>query len=233
MRDMIGFTGFPRECHVFFRDLAKHNTTAWFSRHREEYEENVLVPSRLFVMEMGDRLSALAPDIIADPRANRSLFRINRDTRFSPNKTPYKTHIGILFWEGIGPRLECSGFYVHIEPESLFLGAGVYRFSATVLSAYREAVVDKRKGTALARAVEEVTAKGPYSIDGARYKRVPRGFDPNHPNAPLLLHDGLWVGLETPLPEELRSRAFLDYCFERFSQMAPVHRWLVELIELQ
>ena len=230
---MTGFDGFPRECITFLRGLAGHNTTSWFARHRDDYEEYVLTPARLFVMDMGVLLRTLAPNIIADPRANRSLFRVNRDTRFSPNKTPYKTNLGILFWEGIGPRLECSGFYVHLEPESLFLGAGVYRFPNTFLPSYREAVMHKRKGAALAQVIAEMTVKGPYTIGGVHYKRVPRDFDPNHPNAPLLLHTGLWAGIETPLPEELHSRMLLNYCYERFSDTAPLHRWLTDLVEWQ
>jgi uncharacterized protein (TIGR02453 family) len=227
----VVFEGFPRECLAFFRGLAKHNTASWFNAHRGDYEDFVLTPARLFVMEMGERLTSIAPDIIADPRVNRSLFRVSRDIRFSHDKTPYKTHLAIIFWEGVGPRLECSGFYFHLTAASLYLGAGIYRFSETVLPVYREAVVHRTRGAALVRAVAEVAAKGSYDIGGAHYKRTPKGYDPSHKNAAFLLHDGLWAGIEMAVPEELFTREILDLCLARFADMAPIHRWLADLLE--
>jgi uncharacterized protein (TIGR02453 family) len=229
--DQHAFTGFPNECPAFFRGLALNNTAAWFNFHRAEYEEFVITPARLFIMEMGERLRTIAPDIVADPRVNRSLFRINRDIRFSRDKTPYKTHLAILFWEGAGSRLECPGFYFHIDSLSLYLGAGIYMFPDSMLPLYRDAVVHRTRGAALVRAVREVSSKGAYTIGGGHYKRIPSGYDPAHPNAPFLLHNGLWAGYERPLPGELFSRDILDYCCERFADMAPIHRWLADLLE--
>jgi uncharacterized protein (TIGR02453 family) len=226
-----GFEGFPRECLEFYRDLAHNNDTAWFADHKADYEEYVLKPARLFVMEMGDRLQAIAPGVNVDPRVNRSIFRIYRDTRFRQDKTPYKTHLGLWFWEGIAPRMECSGFYFHLEADRLLLGAGMYRFPEGLLDKYREYVVDRRHGAALSRAVAEATADGRYSLGGVRYKRVPRGYDPAHPNAALLLHDGLSVGIESGIPEELFTPSLPDYCLERFIPALPLHRWLMDFLE--
>ena len=83
-----------------------------------------MTPARLFVGEMGARLKKLSPGVQADPRVDKSIFRIFRDTRFSRDKTPYKTHLGIWFWEGDGPRMECSGFYFHLDPPKLMNGSG-------------------------------------------------------------------------------------------------------------
>lgn len=227
----MGFEGFPRECIEFYRDLARNNDTAWFAAHKADYEEYVLRPARLFIMDMGDRLNTIVPGINADPRVNRSIFRIYRDTRFRHDKTPYKTHLGIWFWEGIAPRMECSGFYFHLESDRIVLGAGIYRFPENLLDKYRERVVDRGHGAALSRAVAETTAGGRYTLGGVRYKRVPRGYDPSHPNAALLLHDGFSVGTESGIPEELFSPALLDYCMERFIPTLSIHRWLTEFLE--
>lgn len=181
-------------------------------------------------MEMGDRLHPIAPGINADPRINRSLFRINRDTRFSRDKTPYKTHLGIWFWEGAGPRMERSGFYIQVEPDRLSIGAGIYRFTPPMLEKYRDRVIDRRHGAALRDAVEEVASSGPYTLGDARYKRVPRGYDPDHPNAKFLLFDGFWMGMETPIPEEFSTPAFPEWCFEHCVNVLPVHRWLQDLL---
>ena len=96
--------------HHIFTGAVPKQYTDWFKRHKNDYEELVLNPSRLFVSEMGELLRGIVPAINADPRVNRSLFRINRDTRFSKDKTPYKTHITLWFWEGLGPRMENPGF---------------------------------------------------------------------------------------------------------------------------
>ncbi len=227
----MDFTGLPRELPEFYRGLRENNSTGWFTAHRADYDEHVLAPARSFVMAMGDRLHSIAPGINADPRINRSLFRINRDTRFSRDKSPFKTHLGIWLWEGLGPRMECSGFYIHIEPGLCILGTGIYRFTGELLERYRERVTDRRHGPALRKAVDEALASGPYTLGGEHYKRVPRGYDPEHPNARLLLHNGFWVGLETSLPEEMFTPAFPDWCFGHCVNLLPVHRWLREMTE--
>jgi uncharacterized protein (TIGR02453 family) len=226
-----GFEGFPRECIDFFRELARNNTTTWFDEHKSEYEKYVIKPARLFITDMGDRLHAIVPDINADPRVNRSIFRIYRDTRFSGDKTPYKTHLGIWFWEGAAPRMECSGFYFHLEPERIMLGSGMYRFPENKLDKFRNYVLTNKHGDELSRIVSEITAIGRASLGGVHYKRIPRGYDSSHPNASFLLHDGLWAGMESAIPEELFSSALLDYCLERFIHTLPIHRWLVEFLE--
>jgi len=225
------FKGFPKECLTLYRELSKNNNTSWFQRHKRDFERYVTEPARYFVSDMGERLRFIAPRINADPRVNRSLFRISRDTRFSKDKTPYKTHLGIWFWEGTGPRMESSGYYFHIEPDSLMLGVGIYCFTRPQLDTFRQFVVHKKHGTELARALEKITAVKGYTIGGSHYKRTPRGFDPNHKNAALLLHNGLHAGAETGIPYEFFSEELLDWCFERYSHMSPLHNWLVKLTE--
>lgn len=229
MAELSGFSGFPRAAVSFLEDLAQNNDKAWFEKHRGVFEEKVLAPARSFVLEMGWRLKELSPEIIADPRVNRSLFRLNRDTRFSRDKTPYKTHLALWFWEGPGKRMECSGYYFHLEPPELMLGVGLYCFPEPMLKEYRRSVVHPRHGPALARAIRQVSRKGPSSLGGRHYKRTPRGFDPQDPNASLLLHNGLYAAVWSAIPPELYSSALVDYCFERFKDMSPLHHWLLAL----
>jgi len=228
LTDTPEFHGFPEECIAFYRNLSKNNNTAWFKKHKTDFDEYVMKPARSFVFEMGERLRTIAFGINADPRINRSLFRINRDTRFTKDKTPYKTHLGILFWEGSGKRMESSGYYFHIEAEKVMLGAGIYCFPGHLMEKYREYAVDRKHGPALAKAIDTVFARGPYTIEGKYYKRIPRGFDPDHKNASLLLHNGLYAGIESEIPDELFSRDLLDYCFVRFKDMSPIHDWLMK-----
>ena len=242
MAAVDAFSGFPKRTVTFFRDLAAHNDRDWFAAHKAEYEAAVLAPARAFVLAMGERLRRLTPGIQFDPRANGSLFRIYRDTRFSADKSPYKTNLGILFWEGSGPRMDCSSYYFHLEPPSLMLGCGLYVFSRPLLERYRRTVADPEYGPELAAIVKKITARPVphgdggksarpgYTMGGEHYKRVPAGYDPDPAAAALLRHDGLYAGLEVPIPAELHSAALVDYCFEKYKPMEPLHRWLTKLV---
>lgn len=227
MTSKSGFSGFPKGTVEFFRLLAKNNSKAWFEDHKPEFQEQVLEPARAFVAEMGARLKDIAPNVIADPRVDKSIFRIYRDTRFSKDKAPYKTHLGILFWEGDRPKMECPGFYFHIEPPNLMLGSGLYCFPKTLMGPYRDTVVDPKQGPELAKVVKKVAKKPGVAIGGVHYKRVPRGYDKDHPNADLLLHNGLYAWYEDEIPKELHSGKIVDYCHKRYKEMAPLHEWLV------
>ncbi len=180
---------------------------------------------------MGKQLRKISPKVNADPRPNRSLFRIHRDTRFSKDKSPYKTHLGIMFWEGSGPRMECSCYYFHLEPPEMMLGVGIYQFPKPLLEAYRHAVVHSKHGPQLAKAIKTINQNGQFTLGGRYYKLTPRGFDPEHENAQYLLHNGLHVGTTVKIPPELYSAGFIDYCFERYRQMNPLHKWLVAMTE--
>ena len=106
---MAKFSGFPRQYFTFFNQLKKNNTRDWFEKHRSDYDEFVLHPAREFVTEMGKKLRQIAPGVNAIPKINQSLFKINRDVRFSKDKSPYKTYMGIWLWEGNRKRMESSG----------------------------------------------------------------------------------------------------------------------------
>jgi uncharacterized protein (TIGR02453 family) len=230
MVDADEFKGFSKKTVAFFRDLAANNNREWFAARRSDYDENVLRPARAFVVAMGRRLQRLTPGINASPRPDGSLFRIYRDTRFSQDKTPYKTHMGIFFWEGKGPRMECSGYYFHLEPPRLMLGGGLYMFSRPLLERFRKAALDPEYGDELAAAAKKITSRPGFSLGGAHYKRLPPGTDPAHPNAGLLLHNGLYAGWEADIPAEFYSPSLIDFCLEKFRPVEPLHRWLNDLV---
>lgn len=228
----INFNGFSQETMKFFLALKQNNTREWFSQHKQTFEEEVMEPAKAFVDAMGERLQELAPNIIAVPQVNRSIFRIYRDTRFSPDKTPYKTHLGIFFWEGSRPKMECPGFYFHLEPPNLMLGGGIYMFPKTILEHYRHAVVHPEYGAELMDIIQKIERKDGYNLGGKHYRRIPVGFDPSHPNADLLLYNGLHAGIEENIPAQLFNHRLLDYCMEKFTPLVELHRWLVSLNNL-
>jgi len=220
------FTGFPADCPEFFVQLKENNNKPWFEDNRDRYNSSALLPAQQFVLALGDRLRTISPEVIADPRIDRSIFRLHRDTRFSRSSEPYKAHLGIWLWEGAGKKMDCSGYYFHIEPPSIFLGAGMYRFEPPLLKMYRERVVDERTGKDLTVAVASVQRHGLYHFGDLKYAHVPRGFDPNHPNAEFLKYNGLYAGYETVIPPELFTKELVDYCFTIFKDVSPIHQWV-------
>jgi uncharacterized protein (TIGR02453 family) len=225
------FSGFSKDTLAFFRNLGQNNTKTWFDQHKEVYEQQVLAPARDFIMALGARLKKIAPGIEADPRVNKSLFRLNRDIRFSHDKTPYKTHLGIWFWEGSRPRMECSGFYFHLEPERFMLGVGLYEFPKELMEAYRQSVIHPIHGVNLAKAINGIKKNKDFYIGERHYKKTPPGYDSTHKNAEYLLYRGLYAGLELPVSEDLFSGVLVELCFDHYKTMLPLHRWLLALTE--
>jgi uncharacterized protein (TIGR02453 family) len=230
MADEKRFSGFTKETVRFFTALRKNNNKEWFDRNRKTYDNHVMAPARHFVTAMGARLRTIAPRVVAVPKVNKSIFRINRDTRFSLDPSPYKTNLGILFWDGVRPKMESSGFYFHLEPPDLWLGVGMYMIPDALLSRFRKAVVDAKNGAEIKKIGAAISAMPGFSLGGEHYKRVPAGFDPAHPNAALLKHKGLYAGFETRIPEEFYSARLVEYCFERYEPLVPLHRWLMKIV---
>ena len=142
MTDPAAFSGFTRETVRFFAALRKNNNRDWFLLNKETYDRHVLEPAKLFVTAMGERLKTIAPGIVAVPAVNKSIFRIYRDTRFSKNKLPYKTHVAAVFhhrgnWQG------SAGYYFHIEPGEVFLGGGIYMPDSGQLKKIRAAIANR------------------------------------------------------------------------------------------
>ena len=228
MSDTI-FTGFPPTTIDFLENLAENNNREWFADNRSAYENDLLAPAVAFVEAVGEALRARFPEIGYDTRTNGSgsLMRIYRDTRFSQDKTPYKTNISGMFWEGDGRKTEAPAFGFQLTPEGMGLMAGMFGFSKPQLAAYRAAVLDEDLGPRLEEAAAGVLAAGPYELAGKEYKRVPRGFDADHPRAEWLLYKGLWVHTRRPLKKEQVEAPDLEaQVVDHFEKMAPIQRWL-------
>ena len=224
------FDGFPKTATTFLKGLAKNNSKAWFDANRADYESGLLEPCKDFVVAIGPKLAKIAPDIHAEPKVSGSIMRINRDTRFSNDKTPYKTYMGLWFWQGAGRSRECPGLYFGLSGDELTLGAGMHLFGPKQLDAYRTALVDPKHGPAGRKAYDKIAKLKGIEIGGAHYKKVPRGFDPAHPNADLLLHNALYFGFTTKVPADIYTPKAMDYCVKAYKQVWPLQQWLVAAI---
>jgi uncharacterized protein (TIGR02453 family) len=221
------FAGFPREGLEFLEGLATDNSREYFDAHRTTYESELLAPAKDFVVALGGELrSRVSAGIRAEPRINGSILRINRDTRFSTDKRPYKEHVDFWFWESDASSRERPGLFVRLRPATVTLGAGMHRFEPPVLAAYRAAVADEGTGRALEEALAAATGLRGATVGGLAYKRVPRGFAADHPRAELLRHDALYVSGEWKLPRSASRAAFVGWVAERLERLAPVERWL-------
>jgi uncharacterized protein (TIGR02453 family) len=223
------FTGFPREGLTFLVELERNNDRDWFQANRGRYEQLLLEPARDFVEALGDELRKFAPGVNADPRVGGSIARINRDTRFSKDKRPYKNHLDLYFWEGSGKSRESPGYWFRLTPRELILAAGMHHFDRGLLERYRAAVDDATRGAALERAVAKVRSAG-FDVGGAHLKRVPRGYNADHPRRELLLHDGLFAWTGGPVPREAHGADFPRHCAERYRALKPVEDWSAELV---
>jgi uncharacterized protein (TIGR02453 family) len=225
------FTGFPREGLDFLARLREDNSKEFFDEHRSTYEAALLGPARAFVVALGDELRArVAPAIRAEPHVDGSILRMNRDLRFSSERRPYKDHLHLVLWEGEGHSRERPCYSVRLRPEGLGLSAGIARLERDALAAYRAAVIDERAGAALEDAVGRATAAAKMSLSAPALKRVPRGMDPGHPRAALLRHAGVLVSGDWALPREISSPRLVRWVAERLEAMAPVERWLTEVL---
>ena len=121
------YVGFNTQCIAFLEELALNNNRAWFKENKSRYETLVLDVALRFIQSMQKPLAVIAPHFVATPtRVGGSLMRVYRDTRFSKNKIPYKTNIGIQFRHELAKDVHSPGYYVHIEPGRAFVGAGMW-----------------------------------------------------------------------------------------------------------
>jgi uncharacterized protein (TIGR02453 family) len=226
---MTAFGGFPPETIRFLRELRVNNRKDWFDAHRRDYEAFWLAPAKAFVVAAGQQLADLAPGIRAEPRVMGSIFRINRDTRFTRDPSPYKDHIDFWFWEG-ERRRAVSGFFARLTPELIGVGAGCHGLDPERLTQFRQAVADPSTGVELAGIAQRLEAAG-YELGGATLKRPPAGFAGSGPAGRFLLHKALFIHHDEPADKRIQTDEILATCMRHWSASAPLHQWLTHHVQ--
>jgi uncharacterized protein (TIGR02453 family) len=174
------YARFGPETIRFLEELRANNNREWFNANKGRYEEDVLDVALRFIQLMHDPLSEFAPHFTAVPkRMGGSLMRVYRDTRFSKDKTPYKTNIGIQFRHERAKDVHSPGYYVHIDPDQVFLGAGMWRPPSDALRGIRERIV--AKPAEWERALNDKAFARSFEMGGETLTRPPRGFAKDHP----------------------------------------------------
>jgi uncharacterized protein (TIGR02453 family) len=219
------FTGFPESGLSFFKQLSKNNDRDWFEAHRAVWDEEI-VPSMLaWCSELSERLRDVMPNLIFVPRIGGSLYRLNRDTRFSRDKSPYKTHTAAILWEG-GDKHDAPGFYLHVAPSEVIFGGGIWMFEDERLDRYRRLLHHEASAARLEKALAQAKKAGLKIEAPEKLVRPPRGFDPESPRAELAKYKGLSVGKWLKPARWLYSRAALERSEGAARAYAPLHAWM-------
>jgi uncharacterized protein (TIGR02453 family) len=211
----MAFSGFSRDAMQFLVDLASNNERSWFQPRKAEYERLLKVPLEELVVALADRFEARGIPLVADPA--RSPFRIYRDTRFSKDKTPYKTQAAVQFLRAAADRdVHQPGFYVHLEPGECFAAAGVWMPDAATLLRIRKAIVAKPAAWA---------PIGKLELWGESYARPPKDVDPGHRFVEALMrkHYLTWVDFKD---REVVGPKFIDRVAKACQRMAPLVKFL-------
>ena len=189
----------------FLRELKANNDREWFAANKSRYEELVRGPALDFVADVAPHLERVSPHFVADPRpSGGSLFRIHRDTRFSKDKSPYKTYTGIQFRHELARDAHAPGFYLHLQPREVFVAAGIWHPDAVTLGRIRDAIARDARAWKAGRRLGER-----FRLAGDSLKRAPSGYDPEH-----------------PLVEDLRRKDFI--CVAELSERDVCARGFVE-----
>jgi uncharacterized protein (TIGR02453 family) len=213
---------FPAETLRFLRALKRNNRREWFNAHRDDYESYVRQPMTAIVERLAVDLRAFAPELVASPKV--SIYRIYRDTRFSENKTPYKTHVAASFPTRGLAKHEGAGVYFHVSPDEVWIGGGMYSPQPPQLFAVRQHIAGHLKQ--LRAIVESPGFRKQFgALEGEPLSRVPRGFAKDDPAAEYLKFRRFIAGTELP-PAMATSSAFYKTLLTVFRQVVPLTRFL-------
>lgn len=204
------FEGFAPEALTFFEQLRADNSKAFWVEHKPTYDDQVRAP----LVALTDALSATYGKF--------TVFRPNRDIRFSKDKTPYKTNIAASAETEGG-----ASVYIGFSADGLYSGTGYYYFAKDQLDRYRRAVASDGTGEKLVALVGTARKKG-YEVHGEALKVAPRGYPKDHPRVALLRHRGLYCGRPFPIEPSLHTKAVLAKVKAALKAAQPVAQWLDE-----
>ena len=224
----MNFNGFSKKGIEFLKEVEKNNTKEWFETHRHIWQKEIRDVSSSFVLEMGETLQILEPEINFEPKTGKSLFKIYRDTRFSKDKTPIKSKIGHIFWQGDTHKMQSSSFYIHYNKDSYFIASGIRGFKPPLLKKYREYITDENHSYELEKILKMIEKKG-YNLPEDRYKRVPKEFANDFKYKELTLFKSMFAYKEYKMDEVFFSKDIIDRCLKIFSDLHPLQKWVYEM----
>ena len=210
----------------FFRDLTRHNDRDWFAANRARYAADVETPLLQFIGDFATHLRALSPAFVADRRrVGGSMFRIHRDTRFSPDKSPFKTYTAARFAHEARRKVAgVPAFFLHLGPDHSFGGGGVYHIDLPQLTKIRVRIVESPNEWSAVRARVDV--------QGEQLKRAPAGFSVAHPHIEDLRRQNLYTLTEFT-ERDVVAEGFIDRFAESCTKAAPLIEFQTKALGLR
>jgi uncharacterized protein (TIGR02453 family) len=217
---------FNRRLFTFLEQLRRNNRRNWFLKHKPEFEELARQPGLRFITDVQLRLRDISPWLVADPKPNGgSLFRVYRDVRFSKDKTPYKTHVGMNFWHASASEaVHGPGLYLHLDPKGSFLAGGIWRPDPRSLARIRDAIAWKQE--------EWRAARRGLTLGGNTLTRPPRGYAADHPLVEDLKRKDVIASVDFSLAQVCGTR-FLEDFLRAAKKMKPLMQFVSEAIKLR
>ena len=224
------FSGFPPATLQFLKTLKRNNDREWFQKNKDRYEAAFLEPSLAFIAAMERPLQQISPYFQAiAKKQGGSLMRIYKDTRFAKDKAPYKTNIGIHFRHEAGCSVHAPGFYLHVEPGNVFLGAGIWRPDKQPLLQIRQAISESPSDWKRAR--DARSFRSTFELSGDSLKRSPAGFEPDNPLIEDLKRKD-FIGVYNLNEKDVTDPKFLQEVTKKFRAATPLMRFLCHALEL-
>jgi len=222
---------FTKQTFTFLASLAENNTREWFTEHKQDYEKLVREPALDFISDMSDEIPSISRHFLAQPKKmGGSLMRVYRDTRFSKDKTPYKTNIGIQFRHSTGKDVHAPGYYLHIAPDESFVGVGLWHPDADTLFKIRESIVLNDKAWVKSR--DDNYFKKDFELVGDALINSPRGFAKDHPLVEDLKRKD-FIALAALTKSKVTSIDLSSHVVGRFKQAEPLMHFLCKALGLQ
>ncbi len=227
---MSVFSGFPKDTLKFLDELAENNAREWFAIHKDRYESSFLAPSLALIESLRKPLDKVAPILrVEAKKMGGSLMRIYKDTRFSKDKTPYKTNIGIQFRHQAGKDIHAPGIYIHLANDECFVGAGMWKPASEPLASIRNKIVESPKDWRRTRDNKRFASF--FTLYDDRLKSAPRGYAKDHPEIEDLRLRS-FIGAAPLTRGQVQSVQLVDLIVERVRAAAPLMTFLCEALEL-
>lgn len=224
------FRGFDKSLVRFLAELKKHNDRAWFEPNKPRYEAQVREPVLAFIRAIGPRIEAISPHLlVSDSKVGGSMMRPYRDARFTRDKQPYKTNVGVQFRHERGDTAHAPGLWMHIEPREFWLAVGMWKPDGPSLERVRRRIAEFPKPWLAAR--DEPAFRGVWEIVGDSLKRPPRGFDPAHPYIEDIRRTE-FLGLRDLGISQLYRPDVLDHVADCYAASRPYLKFLCDALEL-
>ncbi|MDH3260837.1 MAG: DUF2461 domain-containing protein [Acidimicrobiia bacterium] len=219
---------FSSKLFEFLNDLAENNNREWFKEHQDQYERYVREPALDFINDFATPLEGISSHFVADSRkVGGSLFRIQRDTRFAKDKTPYKENTGLQFRHASAKDVHAPGFYVNLQPGECYMGVGLWRPETKMAYAIREKI--DQDPNSWKRATRGKRFTDVFTVTGDSLSRPPKGYSEDHPLIEDLKRKD-FIASTRLTQRQITSDHFMEYFTDNCKRATPFMKFLCDAV---